>query len=858
MTPLLRKEIRLLLPTWVAALLAATTPLWWWREGTGMLPAFIGLGVLGLSLSSFGQEMSHGTFGLLLVQPVERRILWRIKFALLILATVSAWGLFAVCLALSDVHVEPDGLRDWFEFTGLLSLLGFAGGLWSTILLREVVTSFFCACLVPAFVAVLFVPLTHWIDSDSNEFAVLLFGGQILYAIAGIIWARKLFLSAQDTPWTGGQISLTRAPGFSLRWLSFEIKARQNRWAALIKKELQLQEITMILVPVLALLHLLALTAGHLYASEQTKDFYATAVPFIWLAAVPVVIGCAAVAEERRLNTLESLLCLPISKAASFGVKLVVALVLGVVLGGIIPSCLLDQVGNPPMGWMMVIAAAITGTGFYASTLSRGLLQALPVVILMPLLEALLCGKMITVISPYIVGNNCLLLLCETPAITLTLGVLAFVNYKSPQITSRALVRNLVTASAAMSGAALLAAGIFDRAWEWFLPAEPLHGPAQIAGSGRAALCAWLFNSRTDKPRIWDSYLGACLPDGRLWIGKRTGWTITSAFIPGTNWTQLVSAQWFGVALRSDGTLWDVQGGSNMSQIGHDSDWKSISAGNDIVFAIKQDGTLWSNRSDPVHRLVPAKKNTNDNSATIQIAKVTNAFTGVLIAGANTHDKILTRINSESNWVQIFPVGYEEFIGLKADGTSWKWGQLETINKGTAGLWRHTVPASHPWPGKIDGTNWVSMAGHDDLVIGIRLDGTMWIAGDPMWQPRKLFGVPIGQSRPQPDRLGSKSDWVDMEGSWYFSAIDAEGTLWSTELGNTKQPSQYHDWIATAQQGDQTMALARDGTLSSWQSFGQTDRVDDFLGLGQLYLGPSHRPVYSLNIFEAGSQPLKL
>ena len=103
MNPLVRKEIRLLLPAWVAALVAATMPLWPWQNvRDAWFPWFFvfNAAILALALSPFGQEMSYGTFSLLLVQPEERKRFWRIKTGLLAIAMLSAWALFFLCLML--------------------------------------------------------------------------------------------------------------------------------------------------------------------------------------------------------------------------------------------------------------------------------------------------------------------------------------------------------------------------------------------------------------------------------------------------------------------------------------------------------------------------------------------------------------------------------------------------------------------------------------------------------------------------------------------------------------------------------------------------------------------------------------
>ena len=83
MSPLLRKEIRMLLPAWILAMVLAIVPVWFvWPDETHSfvltapgLVVFVPfwLGVCLVALTVFGQELNLGTFSLLLAQPVSRR-----------------------------------------------------------------------------------------------------------------------------------------------------------------------------------------------------------------------------------------------------------------------------------------------------------------------------------------------------------------------------------------------------------------------------------------------------------------------------------------------------------------------------------------------------------------------------------------------------------------------------------------------------------------------------------------------------------------------------------------------------------------------------------------------------------------
>jgi ABC-type transport system involved in multi-copper enzyme maturation permease subunit len=807
MTPLVRKEIRLLLPAWIAALAVMTMPVWPWQDFEFVSPGFFGAAILALALAPFGQEMSYGTFGLLLVQPEERRRIWNIKTGLLAVALVSAWTLFALCLWSSRGLAGHADWAAWLTMSALMTLLAFSGGLWSTLLLRDIVASFVCAFSVPTIIcAVILATVGHWVDPhyESNRFLTILCCVLAGYVAAGFWWARRLFLGAQDVVWTGGQISLTAVRGMSLRWLAFEFKGRQNRWTALVKKELQLQEATMALIPLLALLYLAALAIHHFAPMWIDQEFISGAVPSLWLAAVPLVIGCVAVAEERRFNTLDSLLCLPISKRASFTVKLAVALALGIVLGGVIPWVLLGMGGVRPNDFdlqkAVEVAAVITGVAFYASTMSRGLLQAVPTALCI----AVLMGMAVTLYMRFCfaVGGDFVftlaVFLLAWPAMTLTFVWLAFQNYKRLQIGWRVWVGNLTRAGAVFSCVTLVASAIFDRPWELFQSLEPRHGPARLNGTGRAGI------------GIWESNLCVLLPDGRLWIGEkdRSLKSISGGFVRGSNWVEMAAGFEGAVAIQSDGTLWRLRTASDIRQIGSDSDWKKIAGNLHFFQALKQDGTLW-------------------------IASYIDNFIA---------DPV--RVGDDSDWVDVFALFEERAMFVKRDGSKWGW---KTYPIGAHG---HRLLNARleriRW--NMEGTNWSSMAGWYPI-LGIRTDGSLWASGD---LPSKIFGEKVRPGwYPKAVRVGTKSDWVTINGHWHWVALKADGTLWTMEewsaSGQTKRPSQYADWLAATQCGRLTWALAKDGTLSCWNEF---DWEAYSTGMGKIILGPTRRPIFSGNILD--------
>ena len=564
----------------------------------------------------------------------------------------------------------------------------------------------------------------------------------------------------------------------------------------------------MVLIPLLALLHVVALAIHQFAPHWIEKELILGAVPSIWLAVVPLVIGCVAVAEERRLNTLESLLCLPISKRASFTVKLAVALVLGIVLGGIIPWVLLGMGGMRARDFELQtaveVAAAITGVAFYASTMSRGLLHAVPTALCIPTLIWIVLGLCLKFI--FAVGNiasECFwtIVVLAWPAVLLTLVWLAFQNYKRLQIGWRVWVENLTRSGVVFGCVALAIIVIFDRPWELFQSLEPRHGPARISGAGRASLGS---SGRG---------LYIVLPDGRLWVGERDplAKSISGGFAPGSNWVETAAGSESAVAIQSDGTLWRIVNKSDAHRIGPDSDWKKVAGSINWFQALKQDGTLW---------IAPYVTNLNATPV---------------------------RVGDDSDWVDVFAVFERRAMLVKRNGSKWEW---QTLPIGAHGQ-RFSGARLKRDRWNMEGTNWSSLAGSWYLTLGIRTDGSLWASGD---LPSKIFG----QTGPphlhrEAVRVGTISNWVALNGLWHFVALEADGTLWTMEeegwnaSSQTKRPSKYTDWLAATENNSLTWGLAKDGTLSCWNEFGLEMYSTR---MGRIFLSPPRRPIFSVNILD--------
>lgn len=112
----------------------------------------------------------------------------------------------------------------------------------------------------------------------------------------------------------------------------------------------------------------------------------------------------------------------------------------------------------------------------------------------------------------------------------------------------------------------------------------------RIEGSG-LSLWAWGYNS-----------------SGQLGVGNTINRSTPGKVGASLDWTTITGGRWHTVAMQTDGTLWtwgnnyEGQLGyvtpsssqTSPSQVGSDTDWQVISAGEDHTIAIKSDTTLWS------------------------------------------------------------------------------------------------------------------------------------------------------------------------------------------------------------------------------------------------------------------------
>lgn len=832
MNALVKKEIRLLLPAWIVAMLLGIASLFL----GGPLGQAINLhtfcllfgGAL-LGVAPFGQEFSSGGILVLLSQPVERRRIWLVKTAVLAAAFLSIFLILPA--SFSGVH-RPTFLQVW-EYNGFMALWAFAlfsGGLWTTLLLRQMTGAFWLTLVTPLVVVFTISALLDAFASSNHVVNTAALIGLALYATTGLFWSRRLFLQAQDLLWAGGEIRIPwrrviseRAGSYPRHWMG-----------ALLRKELQLQQASLVVAGIVLVLHLASvfIRKVHPHISNRNVESILDMVWGLWLL-IPLLIGSAAVAEERKLGLLESQLCLPISRRVQLAVKFFVGLVLSLILGAAMPLAIespktllaVMHSGLP----LFVIAAAVFFISFYASTLSRSVLQTLGVAIAIPaIVGAAAIGSEQWLISAEAfpgeyAGRTYLAVHCiGWPVLVLVLWWLTVRNFKRLHEHWILWRRNAMAIVAAFVFIAVLTNAIYFRAWEILTPLKLPHGPARFNASNPPKLI------------LSSDILSVLLPDGRLCFaplvyGPRRPLVLDlrrAQFIGSSNWTQATRLLLGILAIKSNGSLWFVQEKVNPSparmggivRVGSNADWRGLAGGifsGGGVLVLKKGGTLW---------------NWGTN-----LASIISQMQALNLATPPA------QIGHETNWAEVFSSG-EFACAKKSDGSVWCW--QPTWTNATFHLVRETNS------NYVVNYNGFFLGNNSDQLSGfaeVKVNGELWFSWNKFFNNHQ-----VGRGETQ---LGQSSKWKAVAfANRSLLALRRDGTLWrwtpfwelTRHPGWVKpvQVGSYSGWIALGGHElgpvqDIAVALAVDGSFWAWGN-----------PSSHSWLVPSRKPVFLGNLFQ--------
>jgi len=880
MSPLVKKEIRLLLPSFVICCAMALPNFffrfnpdgslqnWWW-----FLLAFVFCGAMAvmLALNSFGVEISSGTFSNLLAQPVSRQKIWDTKILVLAVSLLIVGIFWGACGIVRLMMLGRDlNLLDLFTGVGTFGLVVFSGGLWTVLLLRQVAAAFWFTVLVPGFILVMLMGL---FASHSDEFGDGMVASVLgLYSLAGFFFARWLFFRAQDWQWSGGAIVLPKMRGLARLKSSADARRAGCPRVALWWKEMQLQQSQFVIAFALVVLHLGVLATrklGH-FGKNSITEFILEGFWTLWLV-MPLLVGCTAVAEERKLGTHEGQLCLPVKRRTQFATKLFVALGLSVVLGAVMPLLMegtrilpethFDWGGLDPgwqsqistaqfffwnclgviNGWLPLltlasIAVLIGGISFYASTLARNTLQTLA-----PAVAGILLAWFLILIGTNprqfdfdFLWHGPLPYFIVLPIMAVTLLALAYGNHRRVLIGWKMGRRNLLMLASVLALGVAVTSAIYHRAWEKLTPFEPPHEAARLALANPASLT-------DDRGEV-----SVRLPDGKIWmgivapnpklinplslaLGKFKMNLNDGRFLGGSNWLTVKRSVWDLAGLKTDGTLWvsekprqvSRQNGNwkineaemrHLVQFGTETNWSSLARLAYSMLLTKTDGTLWrwgAVKFDSRHEQWPGLR----------------TFTP-------------KQMGAESDWMEVYQNDYWTDF-RKTDDSIWSWGDyswstndhphleiepgftlVKMFDNINANRYRSTALVSHGLQYRV----------------GVRDDGTFRIWADEHlntshyprngsyeWQPANL-------------QIGDDHHWLAVAGGWNkVVTLKDDGTLWlwdfhydyhhgwnpeRTEKEMLKfkpvRLGTHSDWIAIAGEQGFVIALAADGSLWFW------------------------------------------
>ena len=836
MNALVKKEVRLLLPAFVAALTLAIVPFWVLPEdrmNPGLVPGnLFMLGTLLLALSSFGREIGLKTLPFMLAQPLERARIWWTKIAVLAVTLVLTSG----ALALSWVcKAESQGGVEWpavLPLAALMVVVLTAGALWLTLLLRQIVAAFCLAFFVPLAAASVIQML------GGKDWAIATVLG--FYAIAVFFLARNQFLHLQDAAWTGGVISFGRS-----RVAGLQTALREHRpGVAMLIKELQLQQATMIGMGCLAVLHLAAVILRRVEADVFSKPMLSALEIFgaLWFVA-PMMAGSVSVADERQLGTLDGLLCLPVSRRLQFVVKLLLAFALGL-LSAVAFYAIERLGGGKDFGGneLMILVSVFLGlalVGFYASSLARGLVPALAAGVTTTGLLYVVCSIM----STYSAFRK-LWPLLAMPMLGAVFIWLAYRNFRYVSDDWRRWRQNILVLTAFMLVVIAAPAAIYHRLWEWAMPLETAHGPSRIPVGKAALLSSGPGNG-----------LAVVLPDGRLRVDRSALPDLGSAsraFFAGSNWVDVFQNACETAAIRGDGTLWvserpQWQAEDSIGPLvrfGTETNWQSL--GRDTfssMFLLKQDGSLWhwgTNEFD--ERLYGRDGAAYLSSRNYQGLR---AFAPV-------------RLGDDSDWERILR-GSHWTYAWKRDGRAWALHDYEAKEEQRRlGLVFADGIVAERLP-ELDHLEFQKLSQSDTVVpieVGIRQEGTLWYWN---WWSAEHHNIRLQSSAsdsPRPVQIGRDSDWAEVAGGSYsLNALKTDGSIWRwsfvksgrPSLGALLQPPErlgtHSDWVGLTYWQGYSVFLSADGTLWEWANSELT------MGWNDSFLAPSGRPAKIENIF---------
>ena len=664
-------------------------------------------------------------------------------------------------------------------------------------------------------------------------------------------FAHRLFYRAQDAAWTGGVIAFSKWRYFDSGSKSSASTRHRKPVTALLKKEFQLQSITLFCAAALLALHIAVILMRKVHGSFEKDSLAGTVSEFYWALwlIMPLIIGCTVVAEEQRLGVMEGQFCLPSSRRLQFALKFFPTIVVGLLLGGFMPLLLEglaamlgapnpdirffdspDGSGSVSFITVISLALGLSLVGIFASTFTKNFLQAMGIAVVTIIGCVLLTVFAWTLNSA--TWNHNLTIVIEVLTTLLMIPWLTYRNFMYFQERGRMWRRNVWGITGAILFIFISSAALHNRAWEYFEPAEPAHGPAKLS----------LANPPVIRAEGYNDNLLVQLPDGRVWFDylnyrgsgdQETPWQTflrravnpqprsagPQRFLSGSNWVSAIAGHVdegietpgsqkythvFGyldsVGIQPDGTLWasgksdqTTWASDKLTRFGDETNWQQVARSRGItsVLLLKRDGTLWrwgtANydwRNWPqnwqgLRAFQPYQIGTNSDWS--ELFSENSSGEGTLARRSDGSVWAVTGRDRSRNYGLVRETNYDQIVTQKFSTADY--GQAGSYIRKDGTLWLFAnfysnVPGqSNQREFKImqrnQDTNWVSSAVTWNWLVALKSDGTLW-----KWDSQSGH-YPFSARSTAPTRLGIHNDWVAITGvSGGVVSLAADGSLW--------------------------------------------------------------------------------